>query len=123
MNILSPITNSENVVIEKRISTAWLINEYQQVLNIDVSKYFKNLNEILVCQCMDSGYRFYYPFSVAGDGDFYSALEKFSWYYMDDKWEHNEALKYVGKGAKVLEIGSGRGGFIIKALELTTTHS
>jgi len=117
MVILSPITNSANVVIESRILTSWLINEYQQELNIDVAKYFKYLDEIMVCRCIDSGYSFYYPFSTAGDGNFYSALEKFPWYYMNDKWEHVEALKYVQKDFKILEIGCGRGGFLAKAME------
>jgi 2-polyprenyl-3-methyl-5-hydroxy-6-metoxy-1,4-benzoquinol methylase len=117
MNILSPITNSGNITIEKRIPVTWLISEYQKALNIDVSKYFTNLDEILVCRCLDSGYRFFYPYTIAGDGDFYSELEKFSWYYMDDKWEHNETLKYMQMGSRVLEIGCGRGSFLVKARE------
>ena len=83
-------------------------------MNIAVSKYFKGIEEIFVYKCLDTGYRFYYPFDINGDSKFYEELEKFPWYYMDWKWEYEMASNIIKSKDKVLEIGCGRGSFLEK---------
>jgi len=72
------------------------------------------LSEIYLYKCLDTGYKFYYPFNLEGDNQFYKDLQKFSWYYMDWKWEYNEAYKLIKPKEKILEIGCGKGDFIKK---------
>ncbi|ORU93995.1 MAG: hypothetical protein A6F70_07275 [Cycloclasticus sp. symbiont of Bathymodiolus heckerae] len=48
---------------------------------------------------------------ITGDEAFYNSLQKFDWYYMDEKEEYLEAKKYIQNSDKVLEIGSGKGAF------------
>lgn len=114
-NIKSPLTNSNNVLLERTIKTSYIIEKYKNSqVHLDVSKYFKDLKEIYIYRCLDTGYRFYYPHHINGDGEFYKQLEKNLWYYMDWKWEHEEIRHLIQPKYRVLEIGCGRGSFLQK---------
>lgn len=113
----SPITRSDNVVLEKEISSSFIIERYKKELNIDVSKFFHSIDKVFIYKCLDTGYRFYYPFNIFGDDYFYQELEKFPWYYMDWKWEHDIAAGFIRKNDKILEIGCARGSFLKKNKE------
>src|SRR3989339_873082 len=76
----------------KKIKTDFIINEWQKS-NIDVSRFFKDIPEIYIYKCLDTGYKFFYPFNTAGDDQFYQDLQQFDWYYMKDKWENDEAMR------------------------------
>jgi SAM-dependent methyltransferase len=114
MSILSPLTGSTNVRKVKDVPSKSIINFYEENLKVDISKYFKGLENISIYECLDSGYKFYYPFTLAGNGEFYEQLQKHPWYYMDWKWEHQKALEVLGGAKNLLEIGCGRGEFIEK---------
>ncbi|MFZ2621007.1 MAG: class I SAM-dependent methyltransferase [Minisyncoccia bacterium] len=117
MEIKSPVTGSNNVVPEREIPSSYIIERYKKELDMDVSKFFKNIKIVSIYKCLDTGYRFYYPLNISGDDSFYQKLEKFPWYYMDWKWEHEIAYGLVKKNDKVLEIGCARGTFIKKMKE------
>ncbi len=110
-NISSPLTHKKNVSKVKRLSVKNIIKDYSKY-NIDVSKYFNNLKFIDIYKCNDTGYKFYYPFILSGDNKFYEHFEKFDWYYMPWKWEHEVSLKYIQQGNAILEVGCGRGSFL-----------
>ncbi len=114
MKIYSPLTGSTNVVLEKEIPCRFLIENYKKQLDVDVRKYFGGLETVQIYKCLDTCFRFYYPLDTDGDGEFYEALQKHSWYYMDWKWEHETASKIIKPNDKVLEIGCARGGFLNK---------
>ena len=95
MKIRSPLTKLRNTQLEKVLETDFIIDCYKKQLNIDVSKYFKDIKKISIYKCLDTGYRFYYPLNIYGDGKFYESLEKHSWYYMDWKWEHEIASNII----------------------------
>lgn len=111
MKVLSPLTNKESVRIDS-IPSITLIQRYDHVYNIDVSKYFKAHKTINIYKCPDSEYRFYYPFDISGDGKFYEALQEIDWYYMPWKWEHDQTLKLLSGQERILEVGSGGLGFV-----------
>ena len=117
LKIKSPLTNLEHVVLEKTIEVKDIIKAYKD-WGIDTSIFFKELDSIFIYRCIDTGYRFYYPFTLAGNGRFYEQLQKFDWYYMDWKWEHENALRYLNKNDSVLEIGCAKGTFINKLKEM-----
>ncbi|MDO8886364.1 methyltransferase domain-containing protein [Candidatus Oleimmundimicrobium sp.] len=48
---------------------------------------------------------------VTGDENFYSALQKIDWYYMDDKEEYQYAKQFIKNTDKVLDVGAGKGAF------------
>jgi 2-polyprenyl-3-methyl-5-hydroxy-6-metoxy-1,4-benzoquinol methylase len=114
MKVNSPLTNSENTVLEKNIFTKDIIKGYKDEFKTDVTNYFSGIETISVYKCLDTGFKFFYPFTIAGDGKFYESLQQFDWYYMDWKWEHEIAGQYIVSGNKVLEIGCARGAFIEK---------
>jgi 2-polyprenyl-3-methyl-5-hydroxy-6-metoxy-1,4-benzoquinol methylase len=109
--INSPLTSGP-VTRLTSINTKDLIASYKSTFNIDTSSFFQGKNEIFQFKCLNTGYRFFYPFSIAGDSSFYEQLEQFAWYYMPWKWEHQNALKYIKPGQNVLEVGAAQGSFI-----------
>jgi len=112
MNIKSPITQSNNVILERKIPSSFIKSEYMSSYSIDVSGILSNTEEISVYRCLDTDFRFYSPASVAGDAKFYEELQKFPWYYMDWKWEHEHVKSLLKQGEKMLEIGCAEGTFI-----------
>lgn len=113
MKVLSPLTKNECIKI-KSISVKKLKKQYLNNFNINVSSFFKNLDEIHIYECKNTGYQFYYPFYISGNSKFYEELQNFDWYYMPWKWEHKTTLEYLNGNEKILEVGSGGLGFIEK---------
>lgn len=110
-DVHSPINNTPNVTKVQTFKTQSIIDMYAQ-LNIDVKKYFNNIEHLDLYECNVSGLQFYNPKSVVGDGKFYESIQHFDWYYKDNKWEFQKGLELINQGDKVLEIGSGRGQFL-----------
>src|SRR4030042_6354888 len=115
MNIKCPLTDLSDIELERTIKTQFLIDAWKnRELSVDVARFFKGLNEIYVYKCKDTGYRFYYPFNISGDDQFYKDLQRLPWYYMDWKWEYQKIYELIKSGERVLEIGCGDGSFIKK---------
>ena len=110
--IPSPLSGSKETVWIKDIDTKWLTREYKKRFKIDVSPIFKDVTTIELRMCKDTGSKFYYPFNLEGDSNFYEKLEKIPWYYMDWKWEHATAAALITPDTNNLEIGCGKGSFI-----------
>lgn len=110
----SPLAINSTARLVKTLDVKEIILNYQNKFKIDVSKYFHDLNEIGIYECSKTSYRFYYPFDIDGDSEFYKKLQDFDWYYMPWKWEH-EKVKTLLKGHEnILEVGSGSFGFVEK---------
>jgi SAM-dependent methyltransferase len=131
MELKSPVTYSDHITRLRSFDVEKIKALYLNETRVDVSRFFNGLTEIGLYQCNDTGYRFYYPFSIYGDDRFYQDLHELnSWYYQDNRWEHPLAMGYLKPADKILEIGSGDGFFIklckknfindIKGLELNT---
>lgn len=113
----SPLTDSKNTKLEKKTSTEYIINQYRDSLNIDVSRLFKKYKSVYLYKCLDTNYRFFYPFDIIGDSKFYEDLQKFNWYYMSWKWEYEQTMPFLKNGMKILEIGCGNGAFLKRISE------
>jgi 2-polyprenyl-3-methyl-5-hydroxy-6-metoxy-1,4-benzoquinol methylase len=109
--VFSPISGKKSKLVSK-IDTEKLIKDYYEQLKIDITPIISKECQISLYEDNESGYRFFHPFQISGDDGFYQNLEKFDWYYMPWKWEHEISLNYIKKGHKVLEVGCGSGGFI-----------
>lgn len=110
----SPISFKQNVRLVKEYPSHEISKNYQKSLGINVEKYFEGIPTVRVYECTDTGYKFYYPDCLAGDGVFYEALEQFGWYYDPWKWEHSKVFDQVKEGMKILEIGCAEGSFLEK---------
>ncbi len=112
--ITHPINENWKFEIQDRISTDKIIEGYKRVYDFDCSYLFADIQEVNLCRCEETGFRFYSPRSISGDSKFYEYFENFEWYYLKWKWEHDESLEYIKSDSKVLEVGCGRGDFISK---------
>ena len=110
---LSPVTGSSRVTLEENFSVAEILQAYQAA-QLDVSEYFTGLTQVQLFRCNDTGYRFFYPYSIIGRSSLYDQLQKTEGYYPAEKWEHTEALKHIQTTDNVLEVGCGNGNFLEK---------
>lgn len=101
--------------VERVVGTALVedvVRAYAEALRVDVTADFAGAAdpELKLLECQACGLRQYTP-AVAGSGAFYDALQKHGWYYASERPEYGEALRLVGPGDRLLEIGCGRGVF------------
>lgn len=113
MTVVCPLSGSSNLVRVETIQTTDLKQLYGKSLKFDISSELLNLNEIDFYQCLESDLRFFYP-PIVGSESFYEKLQKFEWYYQEEKNEYDYAAKFVKPSDSVLEIGCGRGNFAKK---------
>lgn len=116
---VSPITANSNTALADSFSSADIINLYQQQLDTDVSAFLPEKGHFHLYECRDTGYRFYYPKGMDGDGLFYADLQRQlgDGYYHKWKFENQLAYDILKPNDKVLDIGCGVGNFLIKAKE------
>jgi 2-polyprenyl-3-methyl-5-hydroxy-6-metoxy-1,4-benzoquinol methylase len=110
-NVVSPITYGKVKLLYK-ISKQELIEKYKVESKIDITKFLATNEFISLYECESTGYRFFYPFDIAGDGDFYEKLEQIPWYYANWKWDYDVAKNYISSNTRVLDIGCGEGKFL-----------
>jgi len=103
-----PLCKEQNIKILETINKNELLKLYKKMTSIDFS-YLLN-EDINYCECLNCKLRFYDPL-ITGDEKFYNSLQKFGWYYMDEKEEYVYAKEYIKSSDKVLEVGSGKGAF------------
>lgn len=114
MGILSPLTQNNRITKIKTISTQYISSIYKEGFDIETNSFFNGLDNVDLYECHDTGYKFFTPFNVAGDGRFYQELQKFEWYYMPWKWEHQQTASLLNPGMKILEVGCAEGDFLSK---------
>ncbi len=86
--------------------------KYLEELSIAVDKYLP-VENIFIYLCPDTGYRFYYPFTIFGDADFYRYLQGANKnYYETWKWENEQAASYIKDSDFLLDVGCGDGLFL-----------
>ncbi|MFZ1798362.1 MAG: class I SAM-dependent methyltransferase [Chitinophagaceae bacterium] len=113
MPVKSPVTHSDNTSFIRNFDVEKIKSLYHTETKVDVSRFFGALKDIELYQCNDTGYRFYFPFDIFGDGLFYEELEKNNtWYYQRKSWEHPEVIRFLNAREKILEIGCGDGYFM-----------
>lgn len=110
--VLSPLTNNDKVKKIGELEIPMLVEKYKKEFSVETSHFFEGLDKVSIYECLETGYQFYYPFNLAGDGPFYEQLQKWEHYYEPWKWEHQLVLDGLKGDEKILEIGSGAGGFL-----------
>lgn len=110
MNIFCPLCHSEKVYGIERIQVADLVKLYRKILRDSIAYEFIDIKEISFIHCKDCDLKFFNP-AITGSEKFYKKLQKFDWYYMDEKAEYDYAKQYINNEDSVLEIGSGKGAF------------
>ncbi|EAZ88810.1 class I SAM-dependent methyltransferase [Crocosphaera chwakensis] len=114
-SVVSPLTGSTSVTLLERIPAQKLIDDWKLHTQIDISEELKGYPEICLYQCDQTQLKFFVPLDTVGSGNLYAQLDKFDWYYTDEKWEYALALQDLSDCQTALEVGSGFGFFIEKA--------
>lgn len=108
-----PLCASDNAKELEKIKIAELDALYCREAGYSVAPLFNGAEVLTLCRCEKCDLRYFYPI-VGGDEEFYENLQKFDWYYFDDKPEFKFAAQYINDGDDVLEIGAGKGAFAKK---------
>lgn len=108
----NPINKEYKLKVEDSISVKEIIDQYKNQFDQDVSRYFVDMDFVKIFRCEKTRYRFYYPFTIIGDGAFYETLSINKNNYYHSRWEHKVALNYARKSERWLEIGSGNSYFL-----------
>jgi 2-polyprenyl-3-methyl-5-hydroxy-6-metoxy-1,4-benzoquinol methylase len=116
-NVLSPVTKNDTAKLVDVFPVETIISLYKSDFDLNVERFFTGLREVSLYECTATGYRFYYPFTLPGDGDFYEELLHQKKrvrlaFYKPLRFEHEFALKRIGTGVSVLDIGCGEGFFL-----------
>jgi 2-polyprenyl-3-methyl-5-hydroxy-6-metoxy-1,4-benzoquinol methylase len=102
--------NNSNIEFIENLAVSDIVSIYSSTLGLDVSKELSHIKEIIYCHCNSCDLFFFNPL-VAGGENFYSNLQRFDWYYPENKNEYGYAASFVSETDSVLEIGSGKGAF------------
>jgi len=120
--LASPLTGRRDAAaLVKSIPSAEIVRRYREEFGYDAAHNFAGVPEAGLYECGDTGYQFFFPFSMTGDESLYRTLQQNEWNYKEDKWEHDTALAHVSPGWRVLDVGCGRGSFLHKAQALGAT--
>lgn len=111
-SVKSPLTGKDAPLVHV-IPSSRLVKGYRKQFGYHAEQCFVDIPEVGLYGC-DTGFAFYYPFSLVGTESLYRCLESFEWNYKEDKWEHEAALPHIQIGEKVLDVGCGEGNFLAK---------
>ncbi|PAF45198.1 class I SAM-dependent methyltransferase [Helicobacter sp. 11S02596-1] len=109
---LCPLCQQDHCEIEQTIHKNDLIKLYERAFKIDVGPLIAS--DVCYWHCKDCDLRFFTDKNgemPTGDDDFYNALNKLPWYYMDEKNEYHQAKNFIKPQDRVLEVGCGKGAF------------
>ncbi len=113
----SPFTGKDDAVLLEQRNPNDIAEKWREKFAVDVGQKFKSLGAIEYWFCEATGFHWYTPLEAAGEGELYSQLERFDWYYMSDKWEFSIALNLLDGAKSVLEVGVGDGYFLQQVRE------
>lgn len=114
---VSPLVPTALVRLLNTIPVAKLIDDWKISLGLAIGDELAGIEEIFLYRCQASRIDFFWPPEAAGTVNFYENLRKFDWYYMSDKWEFAEALRDMANCPRILEVGSGPGWFVERAMK------
>ena len=115
--VISPVTENSNCSIKEEFLSDDIVKLYKSHFNLDVDRFFKETSSVIIYECDKTGYRFYHPIKIMGDGLFYEQLQKGGekdgkGYYRSNTFDHKLSFQRIGKEERVLEIGCGDGSFM-----------
>lgn len=105
-----PLCNASSIEAIEKLATLDIVSVYSSALGLDVSNEFSQIKEIIYSHCKSCDLFFFDPL-VAGSENFYSTLQRFDWYYPEEKNEYGYAASFIAETDSVLEVGSGKGAF------------
>ncbi len=125
-NVLAcPLCQASGNSLREEIQTAHICELYRESFGIDARRLFLDTQSVGFVECTACGLRYFSPL-VTGDGGFYDELQKQPWYYQESKYEYDFVANMIAPGARVLDIGAGKGAFagrLVSVVEYTGLDS
>jgi SAM-dependent methyltransferase len=112
-----PLCGSSPSSLVQTLEVNRIVGEWARQLGIDVSGEFHGILKFELRRCRNCTLQFFHPDSLAGSPLLYGQLEKFDWYYMHRKWEHDVALKDLDGCKNGIELGCGFGDFVSRVIQ------
>jgi 2-polyprenyl-3-methyl-5-hydroxy-6-metoxy-1,4-benzoquinol methylase len=103
-----PLCSGSSQKLIQAVSYRDLAFLYRKLLNISIGQ--EDIDTLEYRQCPHCELRYFFP-PICGDGKFYESLQRFPWYYPDDKYEFQVATRHATSGMSILEVGCGSGMF------------
>jgi SAM-dependent methyltransferase len=107
------LCQSKDLVLDAVFRVDEIVRQWQSSFQINISPELKGCATVSLSRCRSCGLRSFDP-ALAGSGEMYAQLQRFDWYYLSQKWEHDVAIQDMRLGARILEIGCGRGDFLAR---------
>lgn len=108
------LCRSTDTLLLEVVPVALIVRCYRLGSVFPLKKQFADTDSLRYCLCRDCDLRFFSP-AVTGSEQFYEALQKYEWYYLDEKREYSMAAAWITGSSRVLEVGCGRGAFAAHA--------
>jgi len=108
-----PLCMERNAKIIEKLSGKLLRKMYLRIYGVDIKEeYYKEGEEdVYLLMCENCKLKLFVP-RVTSSEAFYCSLQKYQWYFLEEKDEYDIAMRYIVPATdKVLEIGAGRGVF------------
>ncbi len=105
---ICPLCLNSDVIFQEKLSKEKLQKHFKKFCGNRFGYLINEDFELL--KCTKCSLKFFFPL-VTGDELFYNTLQKFDWYYVEDKEEYIVASRYINKNDKILDIGCGKGAF------------
>ena len=86
MNPINPLYLNGSVTCIEEFTTSEICEAYQNQLDFDVSRFFKEVDLVKLYECKTTGYRFFHPFTTVGDAKFYKDLSLHRKNYYSERW-------------------------------------
>jgi SAM-dependent methyltransferase len=112
-----PLCRSQDSDLPQYLGTERLVEQWNAHFKIDIRSEFDGIPTLELRTCRNCGLEYFSPAGVAGSPSLYTQLEKFDWYYMRRKWEHDAALKDLNGCKNGIELGCGFGDFVIRVIQ------
>ncbi|NEO43473.1 MAG: hypothetical protein F6K55_04805 [Moorea sp. SIO4A3] len=77
MNIISPLTENNNVTLLKSIPTKQLIQDWKIFFEIDITEEVDEHENIYLYKCNETQLKFFTPYETVGSDKLYEHLQKF----------------------------------------------
>jgi 2-polyprenyl-3-methyl-5-hydroxy-6-metoxy-1,4-benzoquinol methylase len=113
--IQCPLCENKKYIVHTHYKIKELAESWKNTYGFDPFHGHELGESITKMQCVECSLIYYNPLFL-GDSDFYAKLSKNYWYYEEEKWEFDEAIKLLLEHApkSLLEIGCGNGNFLRK---------
>lgn len=117
--IVSPVAGDKKARLVRTVDIRSIARQYRSRYGVDIYAHLEPPAPQVagLYRCSATGYEFFHPPRLAGLSTFYEELQRYPWYYVPWKWEHEIAKSYIQDGARVLEVGCGVGFFLKRVSE------